>query len=268
MDGPDVEAHYGQREDLTGRLLAALRTAGHDTGALSRDDLAGFEEFHVRGRGATRDLAGEAGLDDGDRILDVGCGLGGPARTLAVEFDCRVVGLDRTRSFVRAARELTRRVGLDVAFVYGDALALPLADGAFDAVLLQHVVPNVPDEAGLFAELARVLRTGGRLAVHEIFADGGDRNLLYPVPFAREPADASLSTPGRFVERARDAGFEVRSWTDDTDACLAWYETLDGPPAVGFDTVMGSDFPEMGRNVRRNLSEGRASVWRGVFERQ
>jgi SAM-dependent methyltransferase len=270
MDGPDVESHYDRRDDLTEHLLAALRDAGVDTDDLARADLAGVEEFHVRGREATRALARDAALGDGDRVLDVGCGLGGPARTLAVEFDCRVVGLDRTRPFVRAAHDLTRRVGVDGCggFVSGDALALPFADGSFDAVLLQHVTPNVPDETRLFAELARVLGPGGRLAVHEIFVPGSGEPVHYPVPFARGPADASLSTPGSFVDRARDAGLEPVDWTDDTDACLAWYDSMEGPPAVGFDAVMGPDFPEMGRNMRRNLAEGRAAVWRGVFERE
>jgi SAM-dependent methyltransferase len=262
----DIEAHYDRRGDLTARLLAALREAGHDPDALTREPLADVTEFHVRGRAATRELARLADLEDG-RVLDVGCGLGGPARTLAAELDCQVVGLDRTRAFVRAARDLTARVGLSgAAFVHGDALALPVADGALDAALLQHVVPNVPDERALVDGLAAALRPGGRLAIHEIFVDEGD--LHYPVPFASAPADASLSTPEGFVERARDAGFEVQVWEDDTTACLDWYESLDGPPAVGVDVVMGEAFPAMARNVRRNLAEGRAAVWRGVLVRR
>lgn len=268
MDEDSVAAHYDRQDDLTERLLSALREAGCDLDALTREDVASVAEFHVRGRAATRDLARLADLTSGERVLDVGCGLGGPARTLAAEFGCRAVGLDRTPAFVRAARELTARVGMtdEVAVVHGDALALPFADGVFDAALLQHVTPNVPDEERLFAELAAALRPGGRLAVYEVFTDGGD--LYYPVPFASDPADATVSTPDGFAGRAADAGFEALVWEDDTAACLDWYESMSGPPAVGLDVVMGSEFPAMGRNVRRNLAEGRAAVWRGVFERR
>ncbi|MFB6171825.1 MAG: cyclopropane-fatty-acyl-phospholipid synthase family protein [Haloarculaceae archaeon] len=268
MDGQDVEAHYDRRSDLTESLLAALRDAGRDPDDLSRGDLDGVAEFHVRGRAVTRELARLADLDAGERVLDVGCGLGGPARTLAAEYGCRAVGLDRTGAFLRAARELTARVGLadEVTFVRGDALAPPVADGAFDAAFLQHVGPNVPDEARLLDACAAALRPGGRLAVYEIFA--GDGDLHYPVPFASDPGEARLSTPETFAERAAAAGFERLTWTDDTAACLDWYESMDGPPAVGLGVVMGEEFPAMGRNVRRNLAEGRAAVWRGVFERR
>lgn len=268
MDEDDITAHYDRQVDLTCRLLSALRDAGHDPNAVTREILASITEFHVRGRAATRELARSAVLEADERVLDIGCGLGGPARTLAAEFGCRTVGLDRTQAFVRAARKLSLCVGLAdaVTLVHGDALALPVADGSFDAALLLHVTPNIPDEELLFAELAAALRPGGRLAVYEIF--GGDDDLHYPVPFASDPGSAHLSTPEAFAERAMDAGFKPRVWTDDTAACLNWYGSMDNPPAVGLEVVMGPEFPAMAQNVRQNLEDGRAAVWRGIFERR
>src|SRR5712692_8321994 len=101
IDGSDARAiseHWG-REELAQAILDAL----------SIDDLAPTDQFHGGGKPATVRLASLAGLPPGARVLDVGGGLGGPARTLAVEFACLVTVVDLTESYVRAAEALTAR---------------------------------------------------------------------------------------------------------------------------------------------------------------
>src|SRR5687767_8938331 len=146
-----VGAHCGGG-GLLAKLLAGLEGAGKRVDSLSREDLAPFEEFHTRGREGTREVARLAGFSDGMRVLDVGCGIGGPARTLAAEFGCTVVGVDLVEEFVEAARELTARVGLAdrVEFVQGDALELPFGEGEFDGAMLEHVTMNIQDKGRLF----------------------------------------------------------------------------------------------------------------------
>ncbi len=139
-----VQQHYTQA-NFVERLLAALKQAGKDPNALTRDDLAGIEEFHLRGRDATRDLARLAEWQAGARVLDIGSGIGGPARTLAAEFGCRVTGIDLTEEFVRTARELTARLKLDsnIAFRQGNALNLLFDAGEFDGAIIEHVNMNI-----------------------------------------------------------------------------------------------------------------------------
>src|SRR4030095_9985784 len=101
---------YWAREGLGRAILDALAAAGKNLDALTIDDLAPADQLHGGGKDATLRLARLAGLTPGLRVLDVGGGLGGPARTLAVEFGCRVTTIDLTESYVRAAELLTARL--------------------------------------------------------------------------------------------------------------------------------------------------------------
>ena len=214
-----ITDNYG-RPDLETAILTAYEEAGTDTARLTRDDIAAFDEFHIGGRDATRTLARFAELRSGSRIVDVGSGVGGPARTLAAEFDCRVTGIDLVEEYCRVAELLTDRVGLDdrVSVHRGNAVDLPFEDGAFDVAWLQHVAMNVEDKERLFAELHRVLRPGGRLALHEICAGPGGRLALheifagsggephFPVPWADDPSISYLATAEEVSGHLSDAG--------------------------------------------------------------
>ena len=117
-------------------------------------------------------LARLAAPGPGTRVLDVGGGFGGPARTLAVEFGCRVTVVGLTESYVRAAKMLTARIRIDdrVSHHVGNAPALPFPDGAFDMVWTQNSGMNIADKERLDAGLHRVLRPGGLLALQELMA--------------------------------------------------------------------------------------------------
>jgi ubiquinone/menaquinone biosynthesis C-methylase UbiE len=122
-----INKHYGQSV-LSVKILTALREAGKDIDALTREDLSSFDEYHGGGLAATRELAQIAELHEGLQVLDVGSGIGGPARTLAAEFGCRVTGLDLTEEFCRTAVVLTNLLHLSdlVTFRQGNALDMPL----------------------------------------------------------------------------------------------------------------------------------------------
>ena len=190
-----VGEHYA-RGDLAARILEALRAAGKDPDALTTDDLAPIDQLHIRGKEATLELAHRAGLTSGTRVLDIGGGLGGPARTLASEFGCTVEVLDFTEEFCRAGEHLTTRTGLSnqVSFRHGNALEMPYPDARFDVVWTQHSSMNIADKERLYAETQRVLRPGGRLALHEILA-GPVSPIHFPVPWARDPDLGSLRPP-------------------------------------------------------------------------
>ena len=252
-------------------LLAALASAGIDIDHLGPGDLAPFENLHVRGRSANRDLARLAGLGSGDRVLHVGCGIGGPARTLAIKYGCHVTGLDITESYVEAGRMLNERVGLNeaISLHVGNALDLPFDDGSFDVVWMQHVGMNISDKGRLYREAHRVLRPGGRLALHEIL-DGNVSPPHYPVPWASDLSTSFLVSPCHLRQTLDECRFLQFEWKDDTPISIEWaMKPLDssGPgflPEI-LDALLGPDYRERIENVRRNLIERRIEVVQAVY---
>lgn len=259
----EIQAHYS-RPEIGSVILAALEKAGKDLGRLTLEDLAPIDEFHIRGRAATLELARAAGLDASKRVLDVGSGVGGTSRCLAKEFGCRVTGIDLTDEYCRAAAMLSAKVGLTdlVDFRQGDATALPFADGEFDVVWTEHVAMNIPDKPRLYKEMYRVLKPGGTLAVYDVLA-GPTGPVLFPVPWARTPDTSFLVQPGELRRLLEDAGFTISDWSDTTEVARTWFVALaekirkEGFPPLGFHVLMGADFQAMAQNQGRNLQEGR-----------
>src|SRR5436305_3748802 len=189
LDG--VRNHY-RATGLTERLKTALSPLGPEDQPLKPEQLAGLDQFHTRGLAATTELARLVGIRANMSVLDVGSGVGGPARFLAATYGCRVIGVDLSEPFVDAARYLTGRAGLsrEVSFETASALELPFDDGRFGAVLLQHVAMNISDRARLYREIRRVLKSGGKFATFDIVSNDGEPH--YPVPWARTPATSFL----------------------------------------------------------------------------
>lgn len=259
-----VPVHYGGGGDLANAIAVKLRAAGKDPGKLRASDLEAVDEFHIRGRKATLELAAKMNLDGNSHVLDIGSGLGGPARTVAEEYGCRVTGVDLTQAFCEAAGVLSSwvKLGDRVAFRHGDATSLPFADGQFDAAMTIHVAMNIPAKDKVYEQARRVLKPGAIFAVYDVLqGEGGD--VLFPVPWAREPSISHLATPSDMKSLLGAAGFKILDIRDSTDESQVWFEAMKtrmaqvGPPAVTFQTFLGGDFPEMVRNQVRNLAERR-----------
>ncbi len=260
----DVAEHYASDGGLSARIAARLQAAGKDPARLTTADLAPVDEFHIRGRAATLELAAGLGLGPDSRVLDLGSGLGGPARTLAETWGCHVTGIDITPDFCAAATEMSRWLGMSdrVAFVQGDATDLPFDDASFDAVMTFHVAMNIAAKDRLYAEARRVLEPGGRFLVYDVMqGEGGE--VLYPVPWARDASISFLSTPDEVETLLTAAGFRTLERRDSSDESVEWFNALSaeiarsGAPAFSSGTIFGGDFREMVRNQVRNLAERR-----------
>jgi SAM-dependent methyltransferase len=272
---PAVARHYG-RSGLLDRILAALAGAGKDVEHLTIDDLAPVDEFHGRQRRATEELAAMLGPQPGERLIDIGSGIGGPSRYLAKVHGCRVNGIDLTDEFVAAAIDLTRRVGLSdrVDFRQGSALDLPFADAGFDLAWSQNVAMNIADRARWYTEVHRVLRPGGRFAIQDV-TQGPGGAALFPAPWADTPDLSFLRTPEETSALLEAAGFTVLQWRDNTEAAVAEFETQRAAaaanpgarPALGIQLIIGPDFPEKQRTSQRNLREGRTRLINAVMQR-
>jgi SAM-dependent methyltransferase len=261
-----VRAHYGA-ESLAARIEAALDALGPEPPTLQQ--LAALDQFHTRGLPATADLAKMAEIAAGMSVLDVGSGLGGPARFLAATTGCQVTGVDLSAPFVEAARLITQRIGMTdkASFRVASALDLPFDEGAFDAAVLLHVAMNIADRSQLYREIRRVLKPGGRFAMFDVVLAGGDP--LYPLPWARTPDASFLMTPKATREVIEGAGFASTVLHDDTAAAKTWFAQLreaGPPPPPNLGLAMGPEVVQMAMNLGRNVMEGRLGVFAAVFE--
>ena len=261
-----VAAHYGDQA-LGRRILAALAGAGADIDRLTLDDLAPVDEFHIGGRAATAEFAARLGLRAGQRMLDVGSGIGGPARFIASSRQCHVTGIDLTDAFVEVANDLTRRTGHSdrVAFRQASALALPFEAASFDGAYMIHVGMNIGDKAALFTSVRRVLKPGAVFGIFDLMrtAAGGP---VYPVPWSSRPETSFLDDAPTYRRLLEGAGFSIEDERNRRDFALDFFREMraraeaaasaGGPPQLSAQLIMGPDFPEKMRNVRESIERG------------
>lgn len=259
----DVASHYSGGGNLSGAIADSLRRAGKDMDRLTTADLGTVDEFHIGARKATLEVARFLNLDTSSHVLDIGSGLGGPARTLAETFGCKVTGVDLTQALCDAATTLSGWVGLSdrVDFRQGDATRLPFDDAMFDAAMTIHVAMNIAAKDRMYVEARRVLKPGGRFVAYDVLqGEGGE--LLFPVPWAREPSINHLATPETMPVLLSNAGFRILKVEDSTEEGQRWFEEMaarlaSSAPAVTFQAFLGNDFPAMARNQVINLRERR-----------
>jgi SAM-dependent methyltransferase len=267
-------AYYGNGPQLADVVLDALRGAGREIDPLDPDDLAGLDEFHGLGRAATLTMAELADIAEGDRVLDIGAGIGGPARTLARHLGAHVTALDPTARFCALDEELTRRTRLDdrVRVVHGDGRALPFPDGSFDVAWTQAVWPNVPDKGAMLREVRRVLADGGRLAFYEVVTGPAGGDVQYPVPWADGPAESFMVSSEDARRLAESAGFTVRAWLEGPElvqrigamAGSSRPGITQGVDGVTLALVM-PDFEERMAGLARNVGEQRIGLVMAVL---
>ena len=263
---PGIARHY----DISGleeRIIAALADSGVDVANLRASDLEAVDEFHIGGVAATMALVGQMGLKPGTMLLDIGSGVGGPARFVANNVGADVTGIDLTQSYVDIAASLSERTGMagKTRFVQGSALDMPFADASFDAAVVLHVGMNLPDKPGLMSEAARVLRPGGVFAVYDVMRLK-DGVLTFPLPWASDETMSFVATPDDYRSAAVAAGFSVIAERPRGAFAIEFFATMRArlaaaqaegskpPPGVGL--VMGDDARTKIANITAALEGG------------
>lgn len=268
-----IKNHYNKAQ-LFEDILERLKQHGIDPENITRSDLSRVDEFHVRGAEVSREIAREINLNE-SRILDVGCGIGGPARMLADEFNCNVTGIDMSHEFVLAARKLSDLVGLrdKTEFLQGDALELPFENGSFDVVWTQHVQMNVNDKARFYAEIDRVLTENGIFIYYDIFRKNSS-DLDFPVPWANDPSISFLGTIPNMDTILKKLGFTKVQTTDQTENAIEFFSDMfernnqNGPKKSGMDVFMGASSPEKFGNLLKGLKENKIVLQSGIYKKK
>jgi sarcosine/dimethylglycine N-methyltransferase len=275
--GEKVAAHWARLSLTMDGALQALRSQGIAPGQATAEDLHALDMLHMGGLAATDMLAEMAALRPGQQVLDVGAGVGGPARRMARKNGAKVWGVELGASMYQTAVALTELVGLkdQVQFKQASALALPFPDGAFDVVVMQHVAMQISEKAQLFGECVRVLNQHGVLALHEIFAGEGG-SPIFPLAWATDPAMSSLETLDECTARLARLGLQSDPYVDRSaegqqyhmanmkamQQALAQQEGTQGRSVEATRVRL-----QTATSMERNLREGRLKVGMVVFRK-
>lgn len=257
-----VQSHYAHGA-LEQAMLDALARSGKDIARVTAADLAPGDEFHIGGLEATIEFAGQMGIRPGMHLLDIGCGIGGPARYFAGERQCTVTGIDLTAEFIAVALALSRRVGLaeQTRFRQGSALALPFADAAFDGAYMLHVGMNIADKSTLFHEVRRCLKPGAVFGIYDVMREA-EGTLYFPVPWASDPATSFVVGPGVYRDKLQQAGFAIEKERNRRAYAIEFQRKVkarieqSGPPVFSTQIVMGPMGPVKVANLLDAMERG------------
>ncbi len=284
-------SQYRNTTGLAAQVASLLNCKDSDGPKYSAHDFSTFDHLHSRGRAATRELSDFLTVHPGSNLLDVGCGIGGPARFIAERFVCNVHGIDLTKDFCDTADLLNCLSGLDsrIKITQGDALSLPYPDNSFDTVWTQHTSMNILNKEQFYSEIHRVLKPGGMFLFHDIFSNDTnhtteEHKILLPVPWASKPEHNHL-VPGEITrDLLGDLGFHREIWNNVTAETHLWFHNYNInkvqknnsrennipknlPAGLGPKLFMGDDFQFRVQNLKQNLADNKLAVIQGVFRR-
>ena len=205
------------------RVYAQLRAAGiGDHDPIPIEVLSRFDQYHYLGTDAVDQGIAVLGLCPRHRVLDVGSGLGGPARYIAHRIGCTVTALELQPDVHEVGRDLTRRCGLDrlVRHLHGDILEGPVPAGTFDVLVSWLAFLHIPEREQLYRRCHEALRPGGGIYVEDFIERGRlsarERDALAHKVYCRDLP--RLDALRRDLERTGFVDVEVRdvssSWTD------------------------------------------------------
>jgi len=273
MSTENINQQY-TTHNLFEKILDTIETRDIAKDSITQKQISAFDEFHIRGREVTLELINELNLNSNAQVLDVGCGLGGPCRQIAVNGNCMVVGLDVNPEYIRTAKKLSELVNLDADtdFIEGSALDLPFEPQTFDVVITQHVQMNIKDKERFYSEIYRVLKPSGQFLYYDVL-EGNGKDLYYPLPWANKPSINYLIKPGELELFMEKTGFSKVRLTDQTQKGLLFLTEFlkrsEKMPAIlsGQNILMEDNAKEKILNIQKCIIEQRIALQSGIWNK-
>ncbi|MDC1375490.1 methyltransferase domain-containing protein [bacterium] len=259
----EVEAFW-TRGDIHSRIHSAMTKANLIDKKLEIEELFPIDQYHARGIAATIDLGKRMPIKKHQCILDIGCGLGGPARYYAKEFECIITGIDITPSFVEIGNEFNKITSMSnkVELKVGDGEILDFKSEIFDGAYSQHVTMNVSDRKKFFSEAFRVLKKGSFFAFTE-HGLGKEGNPIFPLPWANTEKMSFLLPPEKTISLLKEIGFSNIEIIETGDKYISGYKKLTNPlpkkenPILGIHVIGGESMKERSINSMKSINENR-----------
>ena len=255
---------FWTRGNLHLRVREAMIEANLIDKKLEIEDLFPIDQYHARGIAATVDLGKRMPISKGNKILDIGCGLGGPARYYAKKFECFITGIDITPSFIELGNEFNQLTSMSnkIDLKVGNGEILELEDNTFDGAYSQHVTMNVAQRDRFFSEAYRVLKKESFFAFTE-HGLGPIGEPIFPLPWANTESMSYLLTPNETILLLNEVGFYDIEIIETGDKYMSGYEKLVNQtntkktPILGIHVIGGTSMKERSINSLNSIKEKR-----------
>ena len=274
-----VADFYGEKESLFNIIVQALGKAG-SLENVTIDDLSPIDEFHIGGREATQDLLQQLNISKKHRVLDIGCGLGGPARFVASQYGCKVTGVDLTPEFISCGKELTKMTGLTekVELLVGSALdlnsVLSTDNDVFESAFMLHVGMNIENKELLVSEISSKLRPGGLLGIYDVmrYGENYSQDLDFPVPWTNSREHNFAAPPEVYRNAIQQAGLKLITERNRFDFAIEFFSKMKekknkNPTELRMNLIM-NEFPQKVENMLSNLQMSRISPFEMIAVKQ
>ena len=259
----DIE-NFWTRGDVFSRVHQAMSETGLINKKLEIEELFPIDQYHARGIAATVDLGKRMPISKNQKIIDIGCGLGGPARYYAKEFKCFITGIDITPSFIEIGNEFNKLTSMsdNIQLLVGNGEILDFTNETFDGAYSQHVTMNISDRKKFFSEAFRVLKKDSFFAFTE-HGLGPEGNPIFPLPWADSSEMSFLLPPKTTISILKDTGFSDIKIIETADKYISGYKKLIGlksenkKPVLGIHVIGGDSMNERSTNSMQSIKENR-----------
>ena len=256
-----VAEHYASK-NLFNIIKQGLIKNGVDLDLVSPEDLSAVDEFHIGGIAGTRFVSEKLDLSNTSKVLDIGCGLGGPARFIAETYKSSVTGIDLTPSYIEAGVALNELVGLSgkVNLLTASALEMPFCDNHFDAAYMIHVGMNVANKKQLMSEAFRVTKSNGFFVIYDVMKLK-DVDIDYPLPWADKNTESAVELISNYESELVNAGFDIVEKEIKTKFAITFFQNMienikkNGPSPLGLHLLMGDNTSKKISNIFRQIYE-------------